>query len=141
MHHLRGAVLQPRCARVGVAGARTEIPGCSLCMGNQARVEPGCNVVSTCRHATSPTASGRARTCTWRAPSSPPSRPSWASSSRPWTSKDEYMSYMAMAKVDATADNTYRYLNFDELPDFRRRERQGRDQRRDEGGEEAEHPT
>jgi aconitate hydratase 2/2-methylisocitrate dehydratase len=30
-----------------VAGARTEIPGCSLCMGNQARVAPGATVVST----------------------------------------------------------------------------------------------
>ena len=29
------------------AGARTEIPGCSLCMGNQARVAPGATVVST----------------------------------------------------------------------------------------------
>ncbi|MGO9912937.1 MAG: bifunctional aconitate hydratase 2/2-methylisocitrate dehydratase [Acidimicrobiales bacterium] len=29
------------------AGARTEIPGCSLCMGNQARVAPGTTVVST----------------------------------------------------------------------------------------------
>jgi aconitate hydratase 2/2-methylisocitrate dehydratase len=29
------------------AGARTEIPGCSLCMGNQARVAPGSTVVST----------------------------------------------------------------------------------------------
>jgi aconitate hydratase 2/2-methylisocitrate dehydratase len=28
-------------------GARTEIPGCSLCMGNQARVAPGSTVVST----------------------------------------------------------------------------------------------
>lgn len=31
----------------GRVGARTEVPGCSLCMGNQARVEPGCTVVST----------------------------------------------------------------------------------------------
>ena len=31
----------------GVAGARTEIPGCSLCMGNQARVAQGATVVST----------------------------------------------------------------------------------------------
>jgi aconitate hydratase 2/2-methylisocitrate dehydratase len=29
------------------AGARMEIPGCSLCMGNQARVQPGANVFST----------------------------------------------------------------------------------------------
>ena len=28
-------------------GVRTEIPGCSLCMGNQARVEPGATVLST----------------------------------------------------------------------------------------------
>jgi aconitate hydratase 2/2-methylisocitrate dehydratase len=28
-------------------GARTEIPGCSLCMGNQARVRPGATVLST----------------------------------------------------------------------------------------------
>ena len=31
----------------GKAGARTEIPGCSLCMGNQARVADGATVMST----------------------------------------------------------------------------------------------
>ncbi|MBU0480428.1 MAG: aconitate hydratase B, partial [Proteobacteria bacterium] len=31
----------------GRAGARTEVPGCSLCMGNQARVASGSTVVST----------------------------------------------------------------------------------------------
>ena len=31
----------------GAAGARTEIPGCSLCMGNQARVEDNAIVFST----------------------------------------------------------------------------------------------
>ena len=31
----------------GVAGARTEVPGCSLCMGNQARVAPNSSVIST----------------------------------------------------------------------------------------------
>src|SRR4029079_8314535 len=30
-----------------LAGARTEVPGCSLCMGNQARVAPNSTVVST----------------------------------------------------------------------------------------------
>jgi aconitate hydratase 2/2-methylisocitrate dehydratase len=34
-------------SRFGAAGARTEIPGCSLCMGNQARVGDGATVVST----------------------------------------------------------------------------------------------
>lgn len=28
-------------------GGRVEIPGCSLCMGNQARVRPGSTVIST----------------------------------------------------------------------------------------------
>ena len=31
----------------GKAGARTEVPGCSLCMGNQARVADNATVVST----------------------------------------------------------------------------------------------
>ncbi len=31
----------------GAAGARTEMPGCSLCMGNQAQVREGATVVST----------------------------------------------------------------------------------------------
>src|SRR3546814_2562225 len=31
----------------GKAGARMEMPGCSLCMGNQARVQTGSTVVST----------------------------------------------------------------------------------------------
>ncbi|HBT97428.1 MAG TPA: aconitate hydratase B, partial [Desulfobulbaceae bacterium] len=29
------------------AGGRVEIPGCSLCMGNQARVKPRATVIST----------------------------------------------------------------------------------------------
>ncbi|MDO9090970.1 MAG: bifunctional aconitate hydratase 2/2-methylisocitrate dehydratase, partial [Burkholderiaceae bacterium] len=34
-------------ANFGAAGARTEQPGCSLCMGNQAQVREGATVVST----------------------------------------------------------------------------------------------
>jgi aconitate hydratase 2/2-methylisocitrate dehydratase len=34
-------------ATFGAAGARTEMPGCSLCMGNQARVKDGTTVFST----------------------------------------------------------------------------------------------
>jgi aconitate hydratase 2/2-methylisocitrate dehydratase len=34
-------------ATFAAVGARTELPGCSLCMGNQARVAPGATVVST----------------------------------------------------------------------------------------------
>jgi aconitate hydratase 2 / 2-methylisocitrate dehydratase len=32
---------------LGIAGARTEVPGCSLCMGNQARVADKATVFST----------------------------------------------------------------------------------------------
>jgi aconitate hydratase 2/2-methylisocitrate dehydratase len=34
-------------AAFGQIGCRVEIPGCSLCMGNQARVNPGATVIST----------------------------------------------------------------------------------------------
>jgi len=34
-------------ATYGKVGARTEMPGCSLCMGNQAQVKPNARVVST----------------------------------------------------------------------------------------------
>ncbi|MCA0326794.1 MAG: bifunctional aconitate hydratase 2/2-methylisocitrate dehydratase, partial [Proteobacteria bacterium] len=34
-------------AAFGAAGARTEMPGCSLCMGNQAQVREGATVMST----------------------------------------------------------------------------------------------
>jgi len=34
-------------ANFGAAGARTEMPGCSLCMGNQAQVKEGATVMST----------------------------------------------------------------------------------------------
>ena len=34
-------------AKFAAAGARIEIPGCSLCMGNQARVKDGATVFST----------------------------------------------------------------------------------------------
>jgi aconitate hydratase 2/2-methylisocitrate dehydratase len=68
----------------GRVGARTEMPGCSLCMGNQARVAPN-RRCSPPRRATSRTASAKAPTCT------SPRRnwPRWARSSgacRRWRS-------------------------------------------------------
>ncbi len=38
---------EAHCAAIGTAGARTEMPGCSFCMGNQAQVHEGATVVST----------------------------------------------------------------------------------------------
>ena len=63
------------------AGARTEIPGCSLCMGNQARVRPEATVVSTSTR-NFPNRMGRDAACSWRPPNWPPSPPSRASCRR-----------------------------------------------------------
>merc|ERR1712137_1145253 len=62
----------------GKVGARTEMPGCSLCMGNQARVADKATVVSTSTR-NFPNRLGQARTSTSPALSSPPFLPSWAS--------------------------------------------------------------
>ena len=92
----------------GKAGARTEMPGCSLCMGNQARVGDNTTVVST---------------STRNFPN------------RLGTGANVYLSsaevaavaaikgkiptvaeYMDMAStIDATAADTYRYLNFNKI--------------------------
>jgi len=95
----------------GTAGARTEMPGCSLCMGNQARVAAGCTVVSTSTR-NFPNRLGQgsnvylasaelAAVCSIEGKLPTPA---------------VYHEYMS--QVDATAEDTYRYLNFDELPDF-----------------------
>ncbi|KAL9188348.1 hypothetical protein ACHAXT_006726 [Thalassiosira profunda] len=95
----------------GTAGARMEMPGCSLCMGNQARVEPGCSVVSTSTR-NFPNRLGKGSNVYLASAE----LAAVASIEGKLPSVDEYMSYMA--KVDATASDTYRYLNFDELPEF-----------------------
>ncbi len=69
----------------GTAGARMEMPGCSLCMGNQAQVKEGARC-SPPPPATSPTAWGATPTCTWVRRSWPPSARAWvASRPRPST--------------------------------------------------------
>eukprot|EP00970_Alexandrium_tamarense_P005387 scaffold874_cov196-Alexandrium_tamarense.AAC.15 len=95
----------------GTAGARTEMPGCSLCMGNQARVEPGCSVVSTSTR-NFPNRLGQGSNVYLASAE----LAAIASIEGKLPTVDEYMSYMN--KVDATASDTYRYLNFDELPEF-----------------------
>jgi len=95
----------------GSAGARTEMPGCSLCMGNQARVAPGCTVVSTSTR-NFPNRLGQGAnvylaSAELAAVSSIVGR---------LPTPEEYLEYMG--QVDSTAADTYRYLNFDELPEF-----------------------
>lgn len=95
----------------GTAGARTEMPGCSLCMGNQARVAPGCTVVSTSTR-NFPNRLGQGANVYLASAE----LAAIASIEGELPSVEKYMEYMR--EVDATAADTYRYLNFDELPDF-----------------------
>jgi len=95
----------------GSAGARTEMPGCSLCMGNQARVAPGCTVVSTSTR-NFPNRLGQGANVYL----SSAELAAVASIVGKLPTKEEYLKYMA--QVDSTAADTYRYLNFDELPEF-----------------------
>lgn len=95
----------------GSAGARTEMPGCSLCMGNQARVAPGCTVVSTSTR-NFPNRLGQGSNVYLASAE----LAAVASIMGRLPTPEEYLKYME--QVDATAADTYRYLNFDELPDF-----------------------
>jgi aconitate hydratase 2/2-methylisocitrate dehydratase len=95
----------------GTAGARTEMPGCSLCMGNQARVAPGCTVVSTSTR-NFPNRLGQGANVYLASAE----LAAIASIEGKLPTVEEYLKYMD--QVNATAADTYRYLNFDELPDF-----------------------
>jgi aconitate hydratase 2/2-methylisocitrate dehydratase len=95
----------------GVAGARTEMPGCSLCMGNQARVAANSSVVSTSTR-NFPNRLGQGADVYLA--SSELAAVSSALGKIP--SMAEYMEYMS--KLDTMSDDIYRYLNFDEIEEF-----------------------
>ena len=95
----------------GVAGARTEMPGCSLCMGNQARVAANSSVVSTSTR-NFPNRLGQGADVYLA--SSELAAVSSALGKIP--SMPEYMTYMS--KLDTMSDDIYRYLNFDEIEEF-----------------------
>ncbi|RZZ87900.1 bifunctional aconitate hydratase 2/2-methylisocitrate dehydratase [Pseudoxanthomonas winnipegensis] len=95
----------------GTAGARMEMPGCSLCMGNQAQVKEGATVFSTSTR-NFPNRLGRnsnvylgsaelAAICSrlGRIPT-----------------KAEYMADIGV--LDANAADIYRYMNFDQIEDY-----------------------
>jgi|TARA_B110000211_G_scaffold29787_1_gene30129 aconitate hydratase 2/2-methylisocitrate dehydratase len=95
----------------GVSGARTEMPGCSLCMGNQARVAPNSTVVSTSTR-NFPNRLGQGANVYLS--SSELAAVCAALGKIP--TMDEYMSYMG--NINTMADSIYRYLNFHEIADF-----------------------
>ncbi len=96
---------------LGSAGARMEMPGCSLCMGNQAQVREGATVMSTSTR-NFPNRLGKnsnvflgsaelAAICSrlGRIPT-----------------KEEYMADMGV--LSTHGDQIYRYMNFDQIEDF-----------------------
>ena len=96
----------------GSAGARTEMPGCSLCMGNQAQVREGATVMSTSTR-NFPNRLGKnanvflgsaelAAICSrlGRIPT-----------------REEYMADMGV--INNSGDQIYRYLNFDQIADYK----------------------
>jgi len=95
----------------GNVGARCEMPGCSLCMGNQARVESGCTVVSTSTRNFPNRLGDGANVYLASAELA-----AIASILGHIPTVEEYQKHMK--PIDPTAADTYRYLNFDELPDF-----------------------
>jgi aconitate hydratase 2/2-methylisocitrate dehydratase len=96
----------------GAAGAKTEMPGCSLCMGNQARVEDNATVFSTStRNFNNRMGKGAlvylgsaelAAVCALlgRIPTI-----------------EEYME-IVKEKIDPFAGDLYRYLNFNQIENF-----------------------
>ena len=95
----------------GVAGARTEIPGCSLCMGNQARVAPNSTVIST---STRNFPNRLGQNANVYLASSELAAVSSTLGRIP--TMDEYMSYMG--NINTMADKIYRYLNFNEIAKY-----------------------
>ena len=103
----------------GKVGARTEMPGCSLCMGNQARVLAGATVLSTSTRnfpnrlgdgANVYLASAELATVggiLGRLPT-----------------PAEYMEYAS--KIDSMAAEVYRYMNFDQIESFQKSAEEGK---------------
>jgi aconitate hydratase 2/2-methylisocitrate dehydratase len=95
----------------GVAGARTEVPGCSLCMGNQARVADKATVFSTSTRNFDNRMGKDARVYLGSAELA-----AVCAKLGRMPSHAEYMDTVGN-KLQNTAE-IYQYLNFDRLPDY-----------------------
>ena len=94
------------------AGARTEMPGCSLCMGNQARVEDNATVFSTSTRNFNNRMGKGAQVYLGSAELA-----AVCALLGKIPTIEEYMSIVAK-KVDPFKDDLYRYLNFNEIDGF-----------------------
>lgn len=95
----------------GKVGARTEMPGCSLCMGNQARVGDKTTVVSTSTR-NFPNRLGNGANVYL----SSAELAAVAAIKGRLPTVAEYMEYST--QLDLVASDTYRYLNFDQMKNY-----------------------
>ena len=98
-------------AQFAGAGARTEMPGCSLCMGNQAQTMPGATVISTSTR-NFPNRLGRDTNVFLGSAEVA----AVASMLGRLPTPAEYLTYAN--DLQAKSDQVYRYLNFDKIPAF-----------------------
>lgn len=98
-------------AAFGTAGARTEMPGCSLCMGNQAQVREGATVISTSTR-NFPNRLGK-NTNVYLGSAE---LAAIASRLGYLPSKEEYLKEMGV--IDADKASVYRYMNFNEITEY-----------------------
>ena len=94
---------------------RTEMPGCSLCMGNQARVEPGATVLSTSTRNFPNRLGDGANVYLASAELS-----AVGAILGKIPTREEYMEYAQ--NIDSMAGEVYKYLNFDQMPEFKQAE-------------------
>ena len=96
---------------LGNAGARMEMPGCSLCMGNQAQVKEGATVFSTSTR-NFPNRLGKNSNVYLGSAE----LASICSKLGRIPTKEEYLADMGV--LTAASDKVYQYLNFDKIQDF-----------------------
>jgi len=95
----------------GAAGARTEMPGCSLCMGNQARVANNATVLSTSTRNFPNRLGDGANVYLTSAELA-----AVGAILGKLPTREEYLEYAS--KLDAMSKDIYRYMNFDQMKEF-----------------------
>ena len=103
----------------GRVGARIEVPGCSLCMGNQARIAPNSTAVSTSTR-NFPNRLGQGANVYLGSAE----LAAVAAVLGKLPTPTEYLEYAK--ELDGVSENIYRYLNFNEIKDYQLRHDEGK---------------
>jgi len=103
----------------GRVGVRTEMPGCSLCMGNQARVEAGATVLSTSTRNFPNRLGDGANVYLCSAELA-----AVGAIVGKIPTLEEYMEYAS--KIESMSGEVFRYLNFDRIESFKKAEEEAK---------------